>query len=335
MRINNKHTHLIIAGSILLLLIWKADIAAAGALEGVQLCTQVIIPSLFPFFFITAYMIPLLTTVKFPGIRQLCKSIYIPSGCEGLLMLGLIGGYPVGAQAINSAFKTGNLSKEQAYRLMGFCSNAGPSFIFGVTASLFPSKTTPWLLWFIHIVSALLTALIIPKPHEKSAGQVHYSESTILQAFQQSLRITASVCGWVILFKVVLAIFFSAIRPQNGIYQAIITGILELSGGCIALSKISNLSLRFILCSALLSFGGVCVFMQTASVAAGLGTGLYLPGKLIQTLLSTLLSLLIVLVQDISALSGTFVAIIYLTAIPCIIMLRYVCRKKLWKLCYV
>jgi len=42
--------------------------------------------------------------------------------------------------------------------------------------------------------------------------------------------------------------------------------------------------------SAILSFGGVCVYMQTLSVTEGLGIGWYFPGKVLQTVFSLMLS---------------------------------------------
>ena len=67
-----------------------------------------------------------------------------------------------------------------------------------------------------------------------------------------------------------------------------IAGILELSNGCILLTQIHSEAVRFILCSGFLSFGGICVLMQTASVTDSLGLGLYIPGKIIQTAISIL-----------------------------------------------
>ena len=333
MKSKNSLFRLISAALFMLLLIMKSDIAIMGAQEGLKLCMQVIIPSLFPFFFLSAYMIPMLTEVSFPGFQWLCKKLGIPRGCEGLLILGLVGGYPVGAQAIGCAYQAGTLQKEQAHRLMGFCNNAGPAFIFGVAGTLFPSKSMPWLLWLIHIFSALLTGMILPKTYTKNNEQISFRNITVMQAFRQSLNVTASVCGWIILFKVLLTMLFSFIHLHNDMLSAVISGIFELSGGCIALNRVTNLSLRFILCSALLSCGGICVFMQTASVAAELGTGMYLPGKLMQTFLSILLSLTIVLISNENTASPIATINIYLTCTVCIIFLRWLCRKKLWKLC--
>ena len=74
------------------------------------------------------------------------------------------------------------------------------------------------------------------------------------------------------------------------IAKVILSGIIELSNGCIMLSVIQNPSLRFFLVSAFLSFGGICVTMQTQTVCGRLGLGMYPLGKILQTIFSILLA---------------------------------------------
>jgi hypothetical protein len=91
----------------------------------------------------------------------------------------------------------------------------------------------------------------------------------------------------VVLFRVILAFgnrwIFWAFPTE---VQVVLSGILELTNGCCALGNIEDLGLRFVICSGLLAFGGVCVTMQTVSVAAEIGLGYYFPGKIMQALIS-------------------------------------------------
>ena len=68
------------------------------------------------------------------------------------------------------------------------------------------------------------------------------------------------------------------------------TGAIELVNGCSALGYIGDVGLRFILCSGMLGFGGICVAMQTKSVIGGLPMRPYLRGKLLQASFSVLLA---------------------------------------------
>ena len=106
----------------------------------------------------------------------------------------------------------------------------------------------------------------------------------------------ATVCGWIVLFRVLLAFlesWFLWILPDT--VQVFISGLLELSNGCLGLLNIQNSAVRFLLCSVMLAWGGLCVTMQTRSVTDGLSLKPYLRGKLLQTFFSFLLSICVIL----------------------------------------
>ena len=278
--------------AIMAALMFNANIAASGAAAGVDLCLKVIIPSLFPFFVVTTYLNHCLLGIKIPGIRSVARLLRIPDGGESLLLLGLIGGYPVGAQLIADAYRSGQLNKRTAQILLGYCSNAGPAFIFGITGSLFSSTWMSFGLWGIHILSALLTGFLLPRPCKETQYTPSTATITLPAAMERSIRICATVCGWIVLFKILLSYLNILLAPIASHHTMItISAVMELSNGCIQLSQMSSHTSRFILSSAFLSFGGLCVLLQTVSVTVELGLGLYTPGKLMQTSLSILLSI--------------------------------------------
>ena len=284
----------------LLLLMVDPTTALSGATNGIRQVLQVIIPSLFPYFFISTYLNTNLLGMHIPGIRFIANKLHIPKGGDSLLLLGIIGGYPVGAQAIASTYKDGAISKNCAQILLGYCNNAGPAFIFGVTASLFPESYMAWLLWLIQILSTLITAHFLPRPNDQHIIWRNIRNITIIHTLQRSIRSMVSVCGWIILFKILIAYITKPLLSLDNNVLTLLSGLLELSNGCLSLSEISRHSVRFILCSIFLSFGGLCVLMQTKSTTESMGLGLYLPGKLIQTSISFLLSVVLsaVLFQD-------------------------------------
>ena len=289
---SGKHVFTAIAcGICMLTVILDTKTALNGAKEGIELCIYTLIPSLFPLFVLSIPVNNILTGIRIPFMTPVCRLCGIPEGGESLFLLGILGGYPVGAQAITQACEAGQLAPETARRLLGFCSNAGPAFLFGIAGSLFTSSYIPWLLWMIHIVSSLAVGAILPGKENISCTLEKRKALSIPQVLEKSIRTMASVCGWVILFKVLLAFcerWFLWLLPKN--LQAIFYGILELSNGCISLHSIASESDRFILCAAFLGFGGLCVAMQTVSVTASVGTGMYFPGKAMQCILSIVLA---------------------------------------------
>lgn len=264
-------------------LILDAGTAVSGARTGIQLCLQTVIPSLFPFFVVSILLTGSIAGRAIPALHPLGRLCGIPQGTEALLLTGLLGGYPVGAQAVTAAYRVGQLTKRDAQRMLGFCSNAGPAFLFGMLLPMFDNKEAVWILWGIHILSALLTAMLLPG---KSSGSVCLrsgSGVSLPQALERAVKVMAGVCGWVVIFRILIAViqrWFLWLFPRTG--QIAIVGLLELSNGCLELMSIPSQGLRFLLCGVFIGLGGLCVTMQTVSVTGELGLGMYLPGKILQ-----------------------------------------------------
>ena len=275
------------------LLIFDGKTAINGASEGVQLCLYTLIPTLLPFFFLSNLLTGTLMGRNIKILRPLGQLCHIPEGAEYILLVGVLGGYPLGAQSISRACEAGRLSQQDARRMMAFCSNCGPAFLFGVTGALFHDSKIPWMLFGIHFLSAILVAISIPGAPGicRSKGG---NPPSATQALWQAIRAMAGVCGWVILFRVALCVmerWFLWCFPSE--IRVVIHGLFELANGCISLSAIENIQLRFILCAAFLSFGGLCVAMQTYSVATKVEKDLYFPGKVLQGLFSLFIACLL------------------------------------------
>lgn len=275
----------------LVVLILDAKTALLGAKNGVELCINTVIPSLFPFFVLSCVVNSAFIGREIKPLRPIGKLCGVPKGGESLLLLGLLGGYPVGAQGIEQAYSSGRIDEISARRMLGFCNNAGPAFIFGMLSGMFSNKIAIWSLWGIQILSALATGFLIPEKTNTCCRLSDHKVTTFPEAIMSSIKTIAQVCAWVILFRVILSFcskWFLWLLPIE--LQVLFYGMLELSNGCIALYGLSHQGLKYILCACLLSFGGICVAMQTVSATSSVGIGYYFPGKLLQMLLSLILA---------------------------------------------
>lgn len=290
MRRRSSYLPAILAASAMLVLILDSKTALQGASDGLDLCIRTLIPSLLPFFVLSSVLTKYLSGKQFRILAPLGKLCTIPPGQEGLFLVGILSGYPIGAQNIAAAYHNRCISKRDAERMLGFCNNAGPSFIFGVTACLFQSRWVPWMLWLIHIQAAIIVGILLPY-RSKSTNSTQCCQPGKSPVIQQSIKSLAVVCCWVILIRVLvrfLAHWFMWMLP--GEIASAIVGILELTNGCISLFNIDSESARFVLCSAMLGMGGICVLAQTISVTQGLDPKQYIHGKLLQTSFSIILA---------------------------------------------
>ena len=279
------------AGIGLLVLIFDGARALEGAQTGIQLCITTVIPSLFPFFVLSILFTSSLENYYSPKILVLSKFLGIPPAASSILVPAVLGGYPVGAKAVGDLYRNHRITKAEAEHLLAFCSNAGPSFLFGMVSGFFPEKRTIWTLWFIHIFSAFLTALSIPAENPKKEDSFSLGSKDNQAIIWSAAKAMCLVCCWVVLFRMVIAFLNAWLLWLLPVWlQVLLRGFLELTNGCCDLLLVSDIHLRFVLCSCMLSFGGVCVLLQTVGVTKGLSLAGYLKGKCLQTAFSFLLS---------------------------------------------
>lgn len=290
---SKRNTLTAITASIgMLMLILDSKTALAGAAEGIDLCIRTVIPTLFPFFVLSSTLTSSIGGNTVAILRPIGTACGIPQGTESLLLIGLLGGYPVGAQNIYHAYNDGILNKHQARRMLGFCNNAGPAFIFGIAGGLFYAQHCAWALWGIHILSAILVGMILPEKSNVSTSPMAIKPITLSQSVTRSVKVMGEVCGWILLFRVVIAViqrWLLWLIPD--IYTSLIYGGLELVNGCHFLHYFPAEGMRFVLCAVFLAFGGTCVGMQTLTVTRELAGGWYFPGKVLQALISMILAL--------------------------------------------
>lgn len=283
---NTKTAAGITAAVCMLMLILDGKTALTGARDGVELCTKTLIPSLFPYLVLSGLLTGSLAGRPLPFLRPIGRLTGIPAGAESLLAAGLLGGYPSGALNVSLLYRKGQLSKPDAQRLLPLCNNAGPAFLFGILSPMFSDQKVAWLLWVIHILSAVLVGMVTAdRPSNAALGLSR--EITLTESLEHAVRVMGTICGWVVLFRIMIAFlerWFLWLFPTE--VQAFLCGILELSNGCVRLETVSREGLRFIIAGTLLSLGGICVTMQTASAASGLSLRIYCPAKLLQSCFS-------------------------------------------------
>ena len=272
------------------ILILDGKTALLGAQAGIDQCLKAVIPALFPFFLLSNLLVGSLWGKPLPLLSPLARLFGMPRGGESLLVSGFLGGYPIGIQNVAQLYSAGQLDETDAKRLISFLGQPGPAFLFGMVAPILDKPEKAWMLWGILLFSAFLVSLLSPgADHDISISRG--KPISVSDAMSVSLSAMGRVCGWVILFQVILAFLRRWVLwyfDDAGI--AAIGGFLELSGGCLLLKNVQPESLRFLIACVTLAFGGLCVTMQTISVLGKLPASSYLLGKMIQTMFCLLLA---------------------------------------------
>ena len=271
----------------MVVLILDSRSAADSALDALMLCGQVLVPSLFPLFVLSAMVVPRITEVRLPFLARL---LGMPDGSEGLFLLGCTGGFPLGAVCIAQAAADGGLDKKAAERMLGLCSLCGPAFLFGVLPRVMGMEYVLALI-LIQLETAIVLAAFWPDP-EEGAYKPAIKAVSLPTAVQRAMSSMISVCGWVTLAGVAagfLRRWLFPILPEGT--SLLLTGLLELSNGIYSLPGAVN-PLTFFLCTIFVCFGGISVLLQIGGAAgsAGLGMGQCIAQKVVHGLLGAVLA---------------------------------------------
>ena len=288
---------LLLVTGLFWLLLDAAEVRTAVT-EGLSLCTRSVIPSLFPFLAVSALLMSLGFGEWLSGPLSGLMALYRIGGAgASALLLGLVGGYPVGARTAASLVSDGVLSKEEGERLLTFCNNSNPAFLITVLGlGVFGSVRAGVWLWLIHLLSALLTGLLFRNhggPARRQAGgtaafQAVSLSAAFVAAVRESLSGMLSVCAFVTFFYVLAR----PLASLGGWLGAVLVGLTEL----FSLTPLLRPDrFGFILASAMAGWGGLSVLCQTAAVLEGSGLRLQscAAGKAVQGLLAGLLAALL------------------------------------------
>lgn len=257
-----------------------------GALK---LCSELILPSLFPFFVLSG----LLSRLGFPMylgkfLAPAASRLFRVSGMGvSALFIGLCGGYPMGAAYIADMHQNKLISSREAEKLLAFCNNSGPAFIVGAAGvGVFASAGIGLMLYGVHICAALITGLMMRGSEPpSSAASVSIEPQSLSQALPEAVRQAVisvlNVCGFVVCFMV-----FTGLLDANGFFsllsgwlssrlgtelhwtRALLAGFFELGSGVGALSGLAATPLNLALAAGILSWGGISVHFQTLSLIA-------------------------------------------------------------------
>jgi len=153
---------LVAAINILILIYPRESLAAAR--NGLELWAFNVLPGMLPFV-IGANLLMSLGVVSFLGVvlGPVMRRIFGLPGAGGFaLAVGLVSGYPIGAKVVCEMRLHGELSRNQAQRLLAFANNGGPLFILGAVATgMFGSVALGYFLLAIHYLGALAIGLLI------------------------------------------------------------------------------------------------------------------------------------------------------------------------------
>lgn len=262
---------LIIVGAVAVCLILYPKDTANGIKNGFLLLGNSLIPALFPFMVLSSY-------ISQSDIAEvLCKTFQKPfnflfkTSAYGIIpfILGLLGGYPVGAKTIGEFYEKGKISQNDAERLLYWCINPSPAFaVTAVGTFMLGNTKSGFLLYFSCILASLTVGFFCRFLSNEEVQSIKKSRQKLnknifVQSVSKGSEAMFSVCSWVLTFCVLSALCEALKLPYT--LSCIIKSVGEVTTGC-ENATAAGLSLPVI--AGILGFGGFAVICQCATYCA-------------------------------------------------------------------
>ena len=276
--INKKLILIMIVCILLGAIIINPAIYITSCLNGIIVWATVLLPFMFFTKTLTELGVAEILATKFKLFPKIFK---VPSVAVYVFVLSILSGYPVGAKIVADLYESGNITKEEAYKITTFTSNSGPMFILGsVGIGMFANKKLGIIILISHILGALINGLIYrnhkEKKLEKNKKIIVKNNLSLGELMWNTVNSVLIIGGFIALFFVIIEIlnnlhifspisnlFSSIFNCNSNIFNAIFNGIFEITRGCLDISKLGlNEFFSGLLCTFIISFGGLATAMQ-------------------------------------------------------------------------
>lgn len=269
----------VFACMIFVLLIISPKTSIEYMKTSLALCVKSLVPSLFPFMIISDFLISGygLTLLRSVLAIPISKIFGLSRDGASAALLGLLCGFPIGAKSALRLYSEKRISHAELSHIMSFCNIPSSAFVCGTVSVMLGSTRIGIILYASLLLSSLIIGLagraiykydrLPPAPSRTSSDPVTAFTSSVTS----SVHVMLNVCAYVVFFSVISGytsdLCTSLKLPR--ITSAIISGMLEISGGISSLSPLLNPKTTLLvpsLAAFFLGFSGISVCFQIWSV---------------------------------------------------------------------
>lgn len=286
-----------------ILLLLFPQLCLRGASGGLTLWLFTLVPTFFPFLFLSDLMISYHVTEDISRwISPVLRPLFgVTSYGSYVILMGFLCGYPMGARLCGEFARQGLITKKEGEYLLTFCNHPSPMFLTGYILgecmiTPFSSGLTLALLYLIPIFTGILLKWIPCSPYHgrfddteiPSVGSSEESRkntnpnqahgqpqaqknafSCVQESIMQSFRTLLCLGGFIILFNILSCLTLRAAEPYP-VLKYLLAGILEMTTGAMYLAQsgfpTAAVNLLIPLCAL---FGGFSVLAQIKAMLAG------------------------------------------------------------------
>lgn len=247
---------------VCVILLIKPNEATAGAIEGLKMALEQVIPAIVPF---AVAAQGLIYTGFCEKAAKMLKPFFsllgIDEACSAPFVISLIAGYPSGCRVICDMYKENIITKGEAEDFLSFCNNGGLIFALSVCGmKSFSSVRAGIIIFLVQIVSSLITAKLLVKKRGREYKGVRYKKIPPTRAMGKSIASGGSV---IVNIVSAFVVFYALGEALNLNKIPFLYGLWEMTKGIQFAGEWGSIPLA----AFFFAFGGLSVFAQSAAFA--------------------------------------------------------------------
>ncbi len=227
----------------IVLLIKYPQQSTKGVRLGLKICSESVIPSLFPLSVLCTFMtVSGLCTAIGKAATLITEKVFrLPGSAAGALLMGMFAGYPVGARMTEELYRNRCISRNDANRMCLFCVCAGPAFTVGTVGSAMLNDSSAGKILFLSSCLSALTIGVLLR-FTATDGEIRHEAdfrkplaTALCEAVSSAGGAMLSVSAWIIFFTCICMTLegvpetiklplYSLLEVTNGVGEAVKSG---------------------------------------------------------------------------------------------------------------
>lgn len=207
-------------------------------------------------------------------IKNLFKKLFnFDDAMSSIFIISMICGSPSSASFINEYLITGKINEKTAENMLCCTHFINPLFVIAsVGIGVFNSAKIGIIILIFIYLSNFIKAFLLRKNFVSitSANCIKDKKVSFVETFKNVVKISMiqllTILGIVIFFNILISLI-GEIFNINQLFKTMLNIILEMTSGIIKISNLNiSLPIKMFLSYYSLSFGGICIWMQTISM---------------------------------------------------------------------
>lgn len=247
------------------------DVTEEGSKTAIIIWANSIVPVLLPFFIFSDF-------IKRTGDLQKLPPRVYP------FIMAVLSGYPMGAKVVGDYVKEERLSLDEGRWVLSYSMVTGPAFILFTIGQFIGSSKAAVLVAIAHYAGGILNGLLYAnkkgKPHKVQAAEFKpkgdYMEN-FTYAIMGGFKSMAIILAYLIIFTIGINLLdkaglFAAINDKT--LCSCIKGFMEMTVGINQMGMCNiSVEMKTVLAAMMVSFGGMSIVGQSASMTRKTGIG--------------------------------------------------------------